>query len=291
LSPTGIGGSPPISQSLLRASSVTTFEPPQLSILAKDVSEERVANFLSDYLKGRREFGATEQIFRHFVAYEQRQEHRDSAGFGFNVVLRKEPFGEGAHWAPLTGWEFAVAEERHLAAKLEGMLKTCTEGSGQMSDGQAVPLEVSATLDAGDRLARSLVESGYDPGVIVLASSLSTDDMLNLAKRMEVPDWDLDSSLQANWIIGEYHGRLLMYLRYAESPAIYAIDVARFARLIQFSPEAELLLEDVPISMAVEKGILDHQNRVHMNLYQSYEFELVDCEAVRGTPVDVTPSA
>jgi len=263
---------------------------PKLSISAAGVSESRVELFLDDYLKGRERIGATEKIFRHFSAYGESETSDDKAAIGFNVVLRKGPLVEESDWAPMPGWDFAVAEERHLLGKLESAMADCAQSSDHVEQ-EDVPPEPEAVLQSAEHLSRRLSMDGYTPALFVVAADLDIDTIVEIKQRLDVPDWELPDDLRTNWILGRHHGQIWLYLRGAKIARLYAVDVRAFGRLLQLAPPAELAVDDVPLATADKRGIVDAQERVHLRLYQSYEFEVRDCGAVWAAnirPLDST---
>lgn len=254
-------------------------EKERLSVTASEVSREKAKQFVDDYLKERQSIGATEKVFRHFEVYQEREEQKDSAAFGFNVVVHRGPLVEDSKSSPMTGWEFAVAEERHLAAKLAAELGRSAELAGQIEP-NPIRVRPDAILKGADRLAGLLESAGYTPGLIVLATKLEVDLTVQLLKLLDTPDWDLPPELRTNWIFGRHHDRLLLYIRDATPSRIYAVDLPKFATLYQYAPAAELTIEDVSLSDAMRQSIVNHTNEVHLRLYQSYEVDVRDPRAV-----------
>jgi hypothetical protein len=252
---------------------------PKLSISAAGVSETRVEQFLNDYLKGRESIGATEKIFRHFSAYGESEETNDKAAIGLNGLLRKGPLVDESDWAPMRGWEFAVAEERHLLGKLESAMADCAQSSNRVEPAE-IAREPGAILQTAEHLTRRLSVDGYTPTLIVLAAKLDVDAIVEVEKRLDTPGWELSDELSTNWILGSHQGRIWLYLRDADIPRLYAVDVHAFGRLLQLAPPAELAVDDVPVDAPVKQGIFDAHDRVHLRLYQSYEFEARECDAV-----------
>jgi len=257
----------------------------RISVTHPDVSKDRVEAFLEDYLKSRRGIGATERIFQHFSAYKESEQENDNEAFGFNVVLRKGPLVEGSNWFPMRGWEFAVAEERRLLTKLESELRACVEDTGRVEAAE-VGREPVQILEKADRLSDFLKDAGYAPGLVVLATSVPTEAMIELTKQLEVPDWDLPPDLRSNWILGRHRGKLILYHKDAALDRLYAVDVRRFGRLVQFAPRVELAIQKVDPAAALQQDTLDYEDKIHLRLYQSYEIQRLDCEAIWAANIE-----
>jgi hypothetical protein len=103
----------------------------QAHVFESPVSKTRVQRFEEDYLKGRREIGATEKIFKHYGAFQHKTVANHLISFGFNSLVNKGPFVDGSNWLDMRGWEFAVAEERYLLKKLHTHLAESTSRTSQ----------------------------------------------------------------------------------------------------------------------------------------------------------------
>jgi hypothetical protein len=254
------------------------------SVIVSSISPTRVKNFEESYLDSRSQIGAAEKIFKHFSAYEYREERNDNTEFGFNAVVSKGPLVEDSNWAPMWGWPFAVAMERHLLATLESRLKESVQTTNHLEP-KHLPRQVGAFLDAADRLASGLQREGFNPGLIILATRLDPDLVATLEKRLDVPDWELSPELRTNWILGRHHDRLWLYIGEPTLDRIYAVDVQAYARLIQFDPPIDLAIDPI----RADAGIDDYGFKVHLRLSQSYDIEVQDHFAVWAQNVE-TPS-
>jgi hypothetical protein len=257
-------------------------------VIDSPISEARARRFEDDYLKGRQDIGAAEKIFSRYAAFQQRSQRKETASFGFNRFVHKGPFVDGSNWADLRGWEFAVAEERHLLNELHSQL---TESASQT--GQTLPdhitREPSAILFAANRMSDLLASRGFRANLIVVAAHLDTDVIVAFEKELTTPGWELTDDLRTNWILGVHRNCPVLYLGDQESNRMYVVDVPRFATLVQFVPVVELHVEAVDEARA--RRILEERpdlkldmdtlrSMAHLRLYQSYEFQIHDRSTV-----------
>jgi hypothetical protein len=259
-------------------------------VIEADVSNQRVRRFLEEYLNGRKDIGATEKVFRAFGAFEDRPEEKDSAAFGFNVILNRGPLLDHSNWAEMSAWSFAVAEERFLLSRLEATIQRSVAKTEQLNSENIKPTATRILSESSDICTR-LTETGSTPGLVIIAASLEPDTLHQIESKMDIPPWEMGSELRSNWIIGQRDERIFLYLAHATIPRIYALDVALFGRLIQYRPAVELRVRDVDPAAAFQQGIPDHKDRVNLVLYQSYEFRLLDPQAVWATAVALNKSA
>jgi len=248
--------------------------PPTISA---EVSPARAEALLEDFLKGRVDIGATRKLFEHFRAFEERSEESNEAAFGFDVILRKWPLMDRADWAPLRGWNFAVAEERWLMGRVVEALQKCVSSNGA-AEGSVLPT-ADSLLTSSMTLAEKLEASGFTPGAVVIATQLSPDTMVQLQKRLDVPKWEMHEELRTNWILGIHHRLVIVYAAGIESHRGFGVDIPAFGRLVQFSPVAELSIEDVPFAEALKAQVPDPHNSVRLKLYQSYAVDVLNCRA------------
>jgi len=258
----------------------------QAHILESPLSEARVQKFEDDYLKGRRETGATEKIFSYYGAFQHKTTPNRLASFGFNRLENKGLFVDGSNWLDLRGWEFAVAEERYLLKKLHDCLAESINRTGQTLTG-TVAVQPEGILDAAKRMADLLGKRGKS--LIVLAAHLDVDTIVSLEKALTTPRWELTDELITNWILGKYEDCPILHLNDPDSSSLYTIDIPRFASIVQYDPLVDLqvsaideesakrMLEDNP-DLKVDVGAL--LSMVHLTLYQSYEIQVRNQNAV-----------
>lgn len=255
-------------------------------IIESPVSEARVQRFKDDYLRGRQDIGAMEKIFKYYGAFQYRTERNDLASFGFNKLVHKGPFVDGSNWADLRGWEFAVAEERHLLKVLHAHLEESVSHTGQILSDDIIrqPDEI---MDAAKRMADLL--GAQERSLIVLAAHLDTETIVSLNKVLTTAGWELGDELRTNWILGKHEGCPVLYLNEPDLNNLYIVDVPRFASLVQYDPLADLHV------LAIDKAAAEHMlednpdlklelnallSMVHLILYQSYEIQIHDRHAV-----------
>ncbi len=255
-------------------------------IIESPVSEARVQRFKDNYLKSRHDIGATEKIFKYYGAFQHRDERNDLASFGFNKLVHKGFFVDGSNWADLRGWEFAVAEERHLLKGLYAHLAESVSHTGQILSDDIIrqPDEI---LDAAKRMADLLC--AREDSLIILATNLDTETIVSLNKTLTTAGWEVGDELRTNWILGKHEGCPILYLNEPDFNNLYVIDVPRFASLVQYDPVADLhvlaidevtaehMLEDNPDQKFELNTLL---SMVHLILYQSYEIQIHDRHAV-----------
>lgn len=277
-----------IVSSLARAAEATQ-QRQQQHILESPVSEARVQRFEDDYLKGRREIGATEKIFRYYGTFQHKATPNRLTSFGFNRLVNKGPFVDGSNWLDLRGWEFAVAEERHLLKKLHTLLAESINHTGQTLTDTIAP-QPEGILDAANRMADLLGE--HDKNLIVLATHLDIDTVVSLGKALTTPSWELGDELRTNWILGKHGDCPVLYLNDPDLSSLYVVDVPRFVSLVQYDPLVDLqvlaideitakrMLEDNPDLKLDVNTLL---SMVHIILYQSYDVQVHDQHAVWAT--------
>ncbi|MDD5702687.1 MAG: hypothetical protein PHU23_11635 [Dehalococcoidales bacterium] len=258
----------------------------QTHILESPVSEARVQRFEDDYLKGRREIGATEKVFRYYGAFQHKTMPNRLASFGFNTLVNKGPFVDGSNWLDLRGWEFAVVEERYLLNKLHDGLVESINHTGQTMPG-TVAAQPERILDAAKRMADLLGERRKS--LIVIAAHLDIDAIVSLEKALTTPRWELANELRTNRILGKYEDCPVLHLNDQDSRSLYIVDIPLFASLIQYDPLVDLQVSE--IDEVTAKRMLDDNpdfkldvgtliSMVHLVLYQSYVIQIHDREAV-----------
>jgi hypothetical protein len=272
--------------SSLEQAAETAKQHQQQHILESSISETRVKRFEDDYLKGRRAISATEKIFRHFGAFQHSTSPNRLTSFGFNTLVNKGPFVDGSNWLDLRGWEFAVAEERHLLKKLSTFLAESVSHTGQMLTDTITP-QPEGILDATKRMADLLGK--HDKSLIVIAAHLDVDTIVSLDKALTTPGWELGDDLRTNWILGKNVGCPVLHLDDSDSGSLYVIDIPRFASLVQYDPLVDLQV--LAIDEATAKRMLEDNpdlkldvntllSMVHLILYQSYEIQVHNQNAV-----------
>ena len=260
-------------------------------IIDSPISENRVQRFKEDYLKGRRDIGATEKVFRYYGALQQQNERNDSASFGFNKFVHKGPFVDGSNWADLRGWEFAVAEERRLLNDLHALLaESVLQTSQTLSD--HITRQPDEILSTAARMSDLLIDRGFHGNLIVVATHLEVETIISLKKALTTPSWELTDDLRTNWILGKHTSCPVLYLNDQDLNSLYVVDVPRFASLVQYSPLVDLHV--LPIDEETAKRILADKpdlkldmntlrSMVHLTLYQSYQIQINDQCAVWAT--------
>lgn len=255
-------------------------------IIDSPVSEARVWRFKDDYLKGRQDIGATEKVFKYYGAFQYRIERNDLTSFGFNKLVHKGPFVDGSNWADLRGWEFAVAEERHLLKSLHTHLAESASHTGQiLSDN--VARQPGEILSAAQSMTDLLVEG--DRSLIVLATHLDIETMLSLNKALTTQGWELGDELRTNWVLGKHENCPVLYLNDEDLNSLYIVNLPRFASLVQYDPRVDLHI--LAIDEAIAKHMLEDKpdlgldmstllSMVRLTLYQSYEIQIHDQQAV-----------
>ena len=255
-------------------------------IIDSPVSEARVQRFKDDYLKGRKDIGAMEKIFKYYGAFQYRTERNDLASFGFNKLVHKGPFVDASNWADLRGWEFAVAEERHLLKGLHAHLAESVSHTGQILSDDIIR-QPDGILDAAKRMVDLL--GARERSLLILAAHLDTETIVSLNKALTTAGWELGDELRTTWILGKHEGCPVLYLNEPDSNNLYIVDVPRFAALVQYDPQADLnvlaideaavgrMLEDNP-DLKLDLNTL--LSMVHLILYQSYEIQIHDRHAV-----------
>jgi len=257
------------------------------------LSEARVQKFEDDYLKGRREISATEKIFRYFGAFQHKAIPNRLASFGFNHLVNKGPFVDGSNWLDLRGWQFAVAEERHLLQMLHVLLADSVNHSNQMLTDTIAP-EPEIILDTANRMTNLLGKSGKT--LIILATHLDTETIVSLEKTLTTPRWELGDDLRTNWILGKHEECPVLYYNDPDLSSLYVVDIPSFASLVQYDPLVDLqvlsideetarrILEESPDLKLDEDALL---SMVNLILYQSYEIQVNDQQATWAAEISL----
>lgn len=255
-------------------------------IVQSPLSKTRVQRFEDDYLKGRREISATEKIFKYYDAFQYRTERNDLASFGFNRLVNKGPFVDDSNWLDMRGWEFAVAEERHLLNDLHTHLAESASHTGQILPDNIAP-QPNAILNAAKRMADLLGERGKS--LIVLATHLDVDAIVSIDMALTTPGWELGDELRTNWILGKYVDCPVLYLNDPDLHDLYVVDLPRFASLVQYNPPVDLQVSTIDETAAnrilennsdIKFDINTLLSMVNLILYQSYEIQIHDRRAV-----------
>ena len=158
------------------------------NVIDRPISEARVERFKEDYLKGKRDIGATEKIFSHGGAFQYRNERNELASFGFDRLVHKGPFVDGSNWADLGGWEFAVAEERRLLDNLHTHLETSASQAGQMLSDN-ITRQPSEILGAANDMIGFLADRGFRANLVIVATHLEIDTQVALTQALTTPGW------------------------------------------------------------------------------------------------------
>ncbi|RAL70560.1 hypothetical protein C1G86_0936 [Dehalococcoides mccartyi] len=258
----------------------------QKHILESPVSKGRVQRFEDDYLKARREIGATEKVFRYYGAFQHKTMPNHLASFGFNTLFNKGPFVDGSNWLDLRGWEFAVTEERYLLQKLHDCLAESINRTGQILPG-TVAAQPEKILDTAKGLADLLGERRKS--LIVIAAHLDIDAIVSLEKALTTPRWELADELRTNRILGKYEDCPVLHLNDQDTKNLYIVDIPRFASLIQYDPPVDLQVSALG-EVTARRMVKDNPDlkldvntllsMVHLTLYQSYEIQVHDQKAV-----------
>ncbi len=262
------------------------------AIRTAEVSEERVKTFLSDYLQSRQQSGALEAVFERSDMLVLNPNWNDQHAFGFNVILRKGPFVDRSSWADYRAWQFALAIERRILSNFEELLASH-------------PVEIEypgLTMNWRDMLAAATeglrrVGAEGEATCIVVAGPLHENWLLDFTRQAGVkPDWELPAHLNRTWIRGAYHDALIVHLDESTHPALYVVNIPRFARLVQYG-QPQFTVD--PIDESKAKEILERQHNedinpesirslrlsVWMRLYESWKFDARDVTAVAYAPL------
>ena len=253
--------------------------------------------FYQSFLDDRANAAAVEKVFKQGGGFTRSDDWDDSVAAGINAIIYKGPFVEGSNWLPYRTWSFAVAAEVHLLNKfrtvLEQNVRLVTE---------EVDLNWQAIFAAVDKFSEELTNKGYAPSVIVIVGQLDVELMVEL-NNLVVPDWELPKELRALWIEGTYEGVPILNIRDVAVPhTLYVADLAAFAKLTKYSPDAKFNLDEMdedrareilakkPEAVTIPSGRPDTleeklrllQLRVWLRLYESYDIEVQNPEAALG---------
>jgi hypothetical protein len=222
----------------------------------------------------------------------------DSAGV--RGIVFKGPLVEGSNWFRHQGWDFAVPLERHLLQRLAESLRLATAGRliGE------VAREAEALTLVFDELTRELASLTYRSTLLVVAGDLGTQLIVDLTK-LVTPDWDarVKAALRTTYrILGMYRDIPILEVPGGQEPAVYAVDLARFATLTRYGELPEfniepfdeiqareilkrqprLILEPPPESGLEDERVRQLQLRVGLDLWEAYELTVNDPNAVIG---------
>lgn len=257
------------------------------------VSEMRVQRFKDDYLKGRREIGATEKIFRYHGAFQHKAVPNRLVSFGFNQLVNKGLFVDGSNLLDLRGWEYSVAEEHHLLNMLHVLLADSVSHTSQMLTDIIAP-QPEGILDAANRMANLLGKNSKN--LIVLAARLDIETIVSLEKALTIPKWELCDDLRTNWILGKHEGCPFLYMNAPDFRSLYVVDIPCFAVLVQYDPLVDLQV--LSIDEAAARRILGENpdlkldinallSMVNLILYQSYEIQVHDQQAAWAAEISL----
>ena len=135
-----------------------------------------------------------------------------------------------------------------------------------------------------------------DKSLIVIAAHLDVDTVVSLNKALTTPRWELGDDLRTNWILGKHGGCPVLHLNDSDSSSLYAIDIPRFASLIQYDPLVDLqvlaideltakrMLEDNP---GLKLDVNTLLSMVHFIPYQSYEIQVHDQQAAWAAEISL----
>jgi len=233
-----------------------------------------------------KEIGAVEKIFRYYGAFQHKAMPNHLTSFGFNQLVNKGPFVDNSNWLDLRGWEFAVAEERHLLKTLHTRLTDSVSHTCQTLP-DAIDPQPERILDTVKKMADLVGKQ--DGCLIVIAAHLDVDTVVSLDKLLTTPGWELGDDLRTNWILGKHEGCPIFHLNEPSLHSLYAIDVPRFASLIQYDPIVDLRVSAID-EVAAKQLLKNNPNlksdvstllsMVHLILYQSYEIQVSNQYAV-----------
>lgn len=231
-------------------------------ILQNTVSESRKKDFFESFVADRKQTAIVEALFKQVSAFRRTNARpNDVNSTGFNVLIFKGPFVEGSNWLPHSSWDFAVAMERDRLGRLEHALREATEGRL----GTPVNREATAVLEAFNVMGSQLELRGYVPSVFVLAGRLGMQLAVDLRKRI-VDSWDpeVKGALGTTFrILGMHRGNPILDVPDTAAPAVYAVDLARFAMLTGYGEEPECAIEEITPERATE--LLSKNPRLVLN--------------------------
>ncbi len=260
-----------------------------VEILKLPISEKRRGRFLDSYLSDRSQTETLKPLFTRVGAFQALPEFDQKHRFGFNVLLKKEPFCDLPNWGEVSTWKFAVEAERYLLRKLMALLPD----RDQPTRNRLTPDALVATLGG---LAALGVDSGYSPSVLVITGQLAPEEVVELHESGGVtPQWGTGSELPgSHWVLGTHRGLPVLHLPQFETQRVYAIDLARFASLTKYD-EVEYELAEIDETRArkilsrrqedsngqliTDEAILELRLQVNLQLFESYSIDLIDPEA------------
>jgi hypothetical protein len=232
-------------------------------------SPDRIAEFKDDFLHGRSAFAALEKAFESVGALEHRSDWSSDDAFGFDSVMEATPWLSNSTWGPAPAWDLAIAQERFLLAKFEAALIDAVSKTGRINTELITSSTAKSIVGATDELSALLWGQGFEPQLVVIASSLGVDVLVDFNALLDSPFWKLPKGLQANWLLGADKGRLFLLWPEASERRIYVIDARRFGRLVQFGQDLDLNVTPKPPKMRIQ-------------LYEAFRFEIEEPEAVWG---------
>jgi len=281
--------------------SVPNASDDEVYIITHPLSHDRVDAFYEEFLKDREQTASGEKVFRRADAFAVSDDWKDEVAAGFNVLLHRGPFVDGASWAPYRTWQFAVAGEQHLLNRLDTLLRN----NAVFSDAE-VRLNWKDIFVAVDNLRARL----NSPSLVVVTGRLPTELMVDLHNHV-VPEWELDQDLRALWIEGAYDGIPILNIRDDDAPyALFVVDLREFATLTRYSPRAKLTVQAIdhvrarevlakrPDAVKVPDGRPDNETErilhlllhVQVLMYESYEIKPGNSAAALGARLTPPPA-
>jgi hypothetical protein len=284
-------------------------------IRQQPVSKEREQRLLANYLAERRLTRTTEMLFDRVGALRKESVPAPApvGDFGFKVLVSKRSFVEGVASHIVSAREWAVGQEDFLLQYFEEKLRAA--GVGRL--GIDVERDVRSVLDALDQMTTELRARGFTPSGYVIAAQIGQElyrELLQELKRATQDPWDWYTQpgphiRATHRFVGAFDNVPVVAIDATSLPAVYALDVVRFATLTRygvgpdFDPEfrveaftdeaarnvlarqPNLILDPPPESGLEDERIRQLQLRVGLELWETYKLDVKDPGAVIARPL------
>jgi len=274
-------------------------------VLKSKISDTRKQKFLDEFIADRVRAGTIDKLFQQVRALQRRSGNGPPGGLGYNTLVPKGPFVDDSNWVELPTWDLAIGIESALARELETALRQAT----RERLGEEIDAEAQAIVQAADAMAEELRNAGYTPTLYVLVGRPSINLAVALTYLVK-PDWELSGPLHMAFkILGTRGDVPILEVDEGDIPALYAVDLARFARLRRFGNRPEFALNEIdaqegaewlaenpalvkepPPMPGLENERLSHLLlQAHLRLYEKHELMVLDQSAAIGRPVNFPP--
>lgn len=281
-------------------------------VRSQPVSERRVRNLFDNYLRERQLTRTTEMLFARVgaLALKHLPAPEDVGDFGFKAIVSKHSLLEGVHSLIVSAQGWAMGQEDFLLKYFGENLLDAVNGYV----GEEVARNASAILRALEDMADELRGQGFEPSASVITGSTG-QPLFEELRSATIDPWEWYSQVNGNAgrathrFVGVHAGIPIIAIESVRTPMLFAVDLARFGTLTRYGkgqnydPDFEvkaftddearhvlarqpnLILAPPPDSGQDEERIRELQLRVGLELWETYQIDVKDPDAVIARPV------